>query len=451
LLSEEGKVYSFGGNKYGQLGQGNTQEYKEPTLISGIANVVEIGCGPDHSLLVDSTGTVYSFGRNDTYQLGHGDKENQSNPRPILALAGVKVIFVTAGGGLGGSCSVCISDSGDCYTWGSGKFGQLGHNDKLDREIPTKIQNLPGRALQAACGWMHTTLLIADSNEITSFNSRSTLGYFALLPHDVMRELLLYLDVISLVKLGVLSSDMKSISEDDFIWKSIFKREFLPKYSYKQQWAIDKASVIDCFLKDNPKYRQKQLQGAKQSFGSKFKSAVSAYKFGKILFGGMEARCLMVGLDAAGKTTILYMLKLGEVVTTIPTIGFNVETVPISEVTLTFWDVGGPDKIRPLWRHYFQNTQMLIAVVDSNDKDRLPEAAEELQTMLREDELHDAILLVFANKQDLPNAESVDRITEILGLRSLKRPWAIQPCCATSGDGLYEGMSWAIEALKSRK
>ncbi|KAK8650054.1 hypothetical protein V6N13_139704 [Hibiscus sabdariffa] len=75
------------------------------------------------------------------------------------------------------------------------------------------------------------------------------------------------------------------------------------------------------------------------------------------LFAKKEMRILMVGLDAAGKTTILYKLKLGEIVTTIPTIGFNVETVEYKNISFTVWDVGGQDKIRPLWRHYFQNTQ----------------------------------------------------------------------------------------------
>ena len=91
---------------------------------------------------------------------------------------------------------------------------------------------------------------------------------------------------------------------------------------------------------------------------------------------------LTVGLDAAGKTTILYKLKLGEVVTTIPTIGFNVESVEYKNICFTVWDVGGQDKIRPLWRHYFQNTQGLIFVVDSNDRDRITEAEKELQNMV---------------------------------------------------------------------
>ena len=92
----------------------------------------------------------------------------------------------------------------------------------------------------------------------------------------------------------------------------------------------------------------------------------------------------MVGLDAAGKTTILYKLKLGEIVTTIPTIGecqplksaldliptalsgFNVETVEYKNISFTVWDVGGQDKIRPLWRHYFQNTQ--VGIDDSSTR-----------------------------------------------------------------------------------
>ncbi|PTD11923.1 hypothetical protein HYE67_008986 [Fusarium culmorum] len=180
------------------------------------------------------------------------------------------------------------------------------------------------------------------------------------------------------------------------------------------------------------------------------------------LWGKKEMRILMVGLDAAGKTTILYKLKLGEIVTTIPTIGFNVETVEYKNIQFTVWDVGGQDKIRPLWRHYFQNTQGIIFVVDSNDRDRIVEAREELQRMLNEDELRDAILLVFANKQDLPNAMNAAEITDKLGLHSLRqRAWFdhmliwhlfsqqyIQSTCATSGDGLYEGLEWLANTLR---
>jgi len=165
-----------------------------------------------------------------------------------------------------------------------------------------------------------------------------------------------------------------------------------------------------------------------------------------------EMRILMVGLDAAGKTTILYKLKLGEVVTTIPTIGFNVETVEYKNISFTVWDVGGQDKIRPLWRHYYQNTQGVIFVLDSNDRDRVEQAKEELTRMLAEDELREAVLLVFANKQDLPNAMKVQEATERLGLNKLRnRQWYIQGTAATTGDGLYEGLDWLSSTLSKKK
>ncbi|CAI0467616.1 unnamed protein product [Linum tenue] len=108
-------------------------------------------------------------------------------------------------------------------------------------------------------------------------------------------------------------------------------------------------------------------------------------------------------------------------------------------------------KIRPLWRHYFQNTQGLIFVVDSNDRDRVVEARDELHRMLNEDELRDAVLLVFANKQDLPNAMNAAEITDKLGLHSLRqRHWYIQSTCATSGEGLYEGLDWLSNNIASK-
>jgi len=177
------------------------------------------------------------------------------------------------------------------------------------------------------------------------------------------------------------------------------------------------------------------------------------------ILGKQDMRILMVGLDAAGKTTILYKLKLGEIVTTIPTIGFNVETVEYKNINFTVWDVGGQDKIRPLWRHYYQNTQGVIFVVDSNDRERIDDssgsdnsAKEELHRMLAEDELRDAVVLCFANKQDLPNAMSVNEVTERLGLNQLRnRQWYIQSTCATTGDGLYEGLDWLSNTLNKKK
>ena len=170
------------------------------------------------------------------------------------------------------------------------------------------------------------------------------------------------------------------------------------------------------------------------------------------MIGTREMRILMVGLDAAGKTTILYKLKLGEVVNTIPTIGFNVETVEYKNISFNVWDVGGQDKIRLLWRHYYTNTQGLIYVVDSNDRERIEENREELHKMLAEEELRDAVLLVFANKQDLPGALTCPEITDKLGLHTIRgRTWFIQSTCAVRGDGLYEGLDWLSKSVTTSR
>lgn len=137
---------------------------------------------------------------------------------------------------------------------------------------------------------------------------------------------------------------------------------------------------------------------------------------------------------------ILYKLKLNQSVTTIPTVGFNVETVTYKNVKFNVWDVGGQDKIRPLWRHYYTGTQGLIFVVDSNDRERIDEARTELHRIVNDREMRDALLLVFANKQDLPQAMSPAEITDKLGLHRLRdRNWYVQPSCATTGEGLFEG------------
>eukprot|EP00026_Physarum_polycephalum_P014205 Phypoly_transcript_14695.p1 GENE.Phypoly_transcript_14695~~Phypoly_transcript_14695.p1 ORF type:complete len:179 (+),score=31.73 Phypoly_transcript_14695:369-905(+) len=161
-----------------------------------------------------------------------------------------------------------------------------------------------------------------------------------------------------------------------------------------------------------------------------------------------DTRILMLGLDAAGKTTIVYKLKLGDVVQTIPTIGFNVETIEYKKLRMTMWDVGGQDKIRPLWRHYFLNSQGLIFVVDSNDRERTEEAKEELHKLLGEAELAGVPVLIFANKQDLPNSIPLAKLTEELDMHKEKsRKWFVQSCSATTGMGVYEGLDWLSRAI----
>lgn len=143
---------------------------------------------------------------------------------------------------------------------------------------------------------------------------------------------------------------------------------------------------------------------------------------------------------------ILYRLKANSDVTTIPTVGFNVETVTYKNVKFSVWDVGGQDKIRPLWRHYFSGTQGLIFVIDSNDRARIDEARQELHRIITDREMKEALLLVFANKQDIQGAMTPQEVQERLKLGQLKdKIWYVVPSCATTGEGLFEGLvSWFL-------
>ncbi|KAL3310571.1 hypothetical protein Ciccas_010861 [Cichlidogyrus casuarinus] len=161
-------------------------------------------------------------------------------------------------------------------------------------------------------------------------------------------------------------------------------------------------------------------------------------------FGGQQRRVLLLGLDAAGKTTILYKMKLDENVTTIPTIGFNVEEINIPNCNVNFcvWDIGGQERLRPLWKHYFRASAGLIFVIDSADRERIPEAKDELHAVLNDSEMRGVPVVVLANKQDLGDACSTSELTSLLKLSDLKNTghdWYVQPCVATVGQGLYEG------------
>ena len=125
------------------------------------------------------------------------------------------------------------------------------------------------------------------------------------------------------------------------------------------------------------------------------------FVFSKIfstLAGQEQMRMIIIGLDNAGKTTILYKLHLGEIVTTVPTVGFNVETMNYEGLKFQVWDLGGQTGLRPYWRCYYQDTNAVVFVVDSADRERLEFSKQELEIMLQEDELKGVPVLILANK-----------------------------------------------------
>ncbi|XP_069123316.1 uncharacterized protein [Argopecten irradians] len=171
------------------------------------------------------------------------------------------------------------------------------------------------------------------------------------------------------------------------------------------------------------------------------------------LFRKRQMKVILNGLDAAGKTTILYKLKLGQVVTTIPTIGFNVETVDHSIVQMVTWDVGGRGKMRALYRYYYQGSDALFFVVDSNDRDRIDEAKEELFRTMEEYTLKDVIVVILANKQDKVGAFTSEEVGDKLDLDVIRKSHMCEVfgTSATTGEGLNEMLDWVVEVVSTKR
>lgn len=174
-----------------------------------------------------------------------------------------------------------------------------------------------------------------------------------------------------------------------------------------------------------------------------------------------ELRILILGLDNAGKTTVVKRLKGEDVETVSPTMGFDICTMEFGEYKLNLWDVGGQSTIRAYWRNYFEQTDGIIWVVDSADIGRMDDCRGELERLLLEERLAGATLLVLANKQDLPGALRAKDMATHLGISEStgqNRHWKISPCCAlgttnssdASDEMLVRSIEWLVSDIGSR-
>lgn len=176
-----------------------------------------------------------------------------------------------------------------------------------------------------------------------------------------------------------------------------------------------------------------------------------------------EMRILILGLDNAGKTTIVKKLKGEDVRTISPTLGFDINTLEFGKYKLNFWDVGGQQTIRAYWRNYFEQTDGIIWVVDSADAMRMRDCRLELERLLMEERLAGASLLVLANKQDIAGALTSDHIVEQLSLNTVvgrKRHWRVFACSAYTqsqpqhvphvDDVLTQSVQWLVDDIASR-
>ena len=167
---------------------------------------------------------------------------------------------------------------------------------------------------------------------------------------------------------------------------------------------------------------------------------------------------VMLGLDSAGKSTVLYRLKFDQYVNTVPTVGFNCEKVKGTSgkakgVSFMIWDVGGQDKVRPLWRSYTRSTDGIVFVLDSVDLERMEEARVELMRTARSSEIAGVPILVLANKQDLPRAQNSEAVEKLLNLQELSTSnlWKVQETCAVTGEGLDEALEHLYQMIIKRR
>lgn len=164
-----------------------------------------------------------------------------------------------------------------------------------------------------------------------------------------------------------------------------------------------------------------------------------------------EMRLLVLGLDNAGKTTIIKKFNGEDIDKISPTLGFNIKSLQYQNFKLNVWDIGGQKTIRSYWRNYFEQTDGVIWVVDSSDKMRLDDTKAELHSLLKQEKLMGATLLIFCNKQDIQGSLTCDQIKQYLELDSITtRHWGIIGCSARTGDGLLEGIDWIVRDIAGR-
>lgn len=167
-----------------------------------------------------------------------------------------------------------------------------------------------------------------------------------------------------------------------------------------------------------------------------------------------HAHVLLLGLDNAGKSTMLYKLKHNANVNTVPTIGFNVDTMEAKKnrksIVVNVWDVGGQQKMRSQWGSFHQEAAAVVFIVDSSDKKRLEEAQQVLKTTLEEEIFRSSPLLLLANKQDKDGALTATELEEKFNMKKTcsGRDWFVMPCSASTGIGVQEAFTKVVQMVK---
>ena len=529
-------VWVWGRNNNGQLGL-PLEEYRQsssPILLSGVSAIMA-ACGDYFTVFLSRVdgGRIGVCGRNATNQLGPQGTTQDVSPLRWVSLTALipslcvgsepsapnttdLISTIACGGGYGVGHTIITTRDGRVFGCGSDNRGQLGGGGSMDAYQPLSSEVVPqpwaGKNVGASAGWFHSVIWCPDvmrTSEGANLSRKPSRPAGALdrLPVETLDFIVSFLkprDALSLSATCTLWRDL--VRHSDALWAGTMRRLYPLSYERVSRSLAEQKERAGGFVhyRDGVDFVEELSRLNKERFGfvsggtapvvdsSKDAEAPSKFSF-RSLFSSMpwgrsrpQHRILFLGLDAAGKTSLLYGLKSGEVVTTIPTIGFNVETITSNRVEFTCWDVGGPDRIRSLWVHYFAATSAIIYVIDANDKERLGEACQELQWAASRIEARNLPVLVLANKMDLPNPAGVEEVallvrealdvvnedrtrpmvsllhrTRSRGTTSPPipsessgttptpvRPWRVQGCSFLLRKGMREGLDWLEGVLQ---
>ncbi|XP_068644143.1 uncharacterized protein [Aristolochia californica] len=183
------------------------------------------------------------------------------------------------------------------------------------------------------------------------------------------------------------------------------------------------------------------------------------YGIWKYMFSKTEFHVLILGIDKAGKTTLLEKLKTlysnleglppDRIV---PTVGLNICRIEASNTKLVFWDLGGQMGLRTIWEKYYDESHAIIYVIDAACPSRFEDSKSALEKVLRHGDLQGAPLLILANKQDLSGAVSADELSRYLDLKELdERPYMFEAVSAYDGTGIRDSIDWLVDAMGRSK
>ncbi|KAK3220761.1 hypothetical protein Dsin_014731 [Dipteronia sinensis] len=183
------------------------------------------------------------------------------------------------------------------------------------------------------------------------------------------------------------------------------------------------------------------------------------YGLYKYIFSKTEFHVLILGIDKAGKTTLLEKLK--SLYTNVeglppdrivPTVGLNIGRIEVPNSKLVFWDLGGQPGLRSIWEKYFEEAHAVVYVIDAACPSRFEDSKSALEKVLRHEDLQGAPLMILANKQDISDAVSADELAQYLDLKKLdERVYMFEAVSAVDGMGIKESVEWLLEVMERSK